>query len=296
MVHTFGTYTFDDAALELRREGRRVRLEPQPAKALAALLARPGEVVTREAMRQAIWGAETHVDYDRGLTYCIGQVRSALGDSGGNPRFVETLPKRGFRFLAPVSVRGAADAPAAAVPPPSTAATSARPRWAPVVAAVAMSAIVAALLWRGSVAPAMTTVAVSIFDNETGDPGLDGFVNGLADVVVTRLTTLAPGRLGIIGNAAPLRQPRNIRNLDALAAALDADYVVLGQLQRQDAGVRVVLHVIRLADGVHLSAERLVRPTVDVAGLEDDVAQAVERAVRRHVLDAAPASRADASR
>ncbi len=106
MTYSFGTFTFDSGSLELSREGRPVRLEPQPARALAVLLARAGEVVTREELRAAIWGEHTHVDYDRGLAYCLAQVRTALGDNAENPRFVQTLPKRGFRFLAPVTPAG----------------------------------------------------------------------------------------------------------------------------------------------------------------------------------------------
>ena len=110
-------------------------------------------------------------------------------------------------------------------------------------------------------------MAVSIFDNETGDPANDGFVQGLSDVVVTRLTALAPGRVGVVGNAAPLRQPRNIRNLKTLASSLDADYIVLGQLQRQNDDLRFIVHFIRLRDGVHLSAQRFIRPPGEVAAI-----------------------------
>ena len=95
--------------MELTREGRVVKLEPQPARALALLLSRAGEVVTRDELRAAIWGGHTHVDYDRGLAYCASQIRTALGDSGENPRFLQTLPKRGFRFVAPVATEPAAN-------------------------------------------------------------------------------------------------------------------------------------------------------------------------------------------
>ena len=78
-------------------------LEPQPAKALgAAAVARAVEVVSREELRDAVWGEDTHVDFDRGLAYCLSQIRAALGDSGDNPRFVQTIPKRGFKFIAPI--------------------------------------------------------------------------------------------------------------------------------------------------------------------------------------------------
>lgn len=287
MVYSFGTFAFDDAALELTREGRRVHLEPQPARALARLLAASGALVTRDEMREAIWGGDTHVDYDRGLAYCVGQVRTALGDRSDNPRFVQTLPKRGFRFIAPMATvgpDGAATTSATGAPSASAAPWfPSAPRW---VAALAVFGLVMAVGWRtlapGAAAPA--TVAVSIFDNETGDPAYDGFVHGLSDVVVTRLTSLAPGRVGVIGNAAPLRQPRNLRNLTALASSLDATYIVLGQLQRQDDRLRFIVHFIRLRDQVHLSAQRFTRPVDEVSQFETDVATETERLVRGHLL------------
>ena len=289
-THCFGVFAFDERTLELSREGRRVAIEPQPARALALLVARAGQVVTRDEMRQAIWGTDTHVDYDRGLAYCIGQVRAALGDSAEQPRFVQTLPRRGFRFLAPVAdPQEGTPGPAAGVTPPSAAAS---PRGLPALAgrvwavgiAVALLLGVAVVAWQTRADASRAVVAVSIFDNETGDPAHDGFVAGLSDVVVTELTALAPGRLGVVGNAAALRQLRNIRNLKRLSTAVDADYVVLGQLQRQDDQLRFIIHLIRLSDEVHLSARRFVRPVSDLRGFEQDVVAEALRAVDGFVL------------
>lgn len=292
MTRSFGVFQFDETSLELTRHGRRVALEPQPARALGLLLARAGDVVTRDEMRRAIWGAETHVDYDRGLAYCIGQVRSALGDSAEQPRFVQTLPKRGFRFLAPVTAGfEAASAPAAdsagpAVALPPLAASRLSPRARMVAAVVFAAAGLAGLGWWLAGPARVPVVAVSIFDNETGDPAHDPFVTGLSDLVVAELTHLAPGRVGVVGNAAALRQPRNIRNLAALAAAVEADYVVLGQLQRQDDQLRFIVHFIRLSDGVHLQAQRFVRPASDVLAFEGDVLAETTRLVRGFLLAA----------
>src|SRR5262245_1880748 len=101
MTYRFGAFVFDAATNLLRKNGREIALEPQPARVLGQLLARSGEVVSKEELRRAVWG-ETHVDVDRGLAYCLSEVRAALGDSGDNPRFVQTLPRRGYRFIAPV--------------------------------------------------------------------------------------------------------------------------------------------------------------------------------------------------
>src|SRR3954451_13825316 len=103
MTYRFGIFAFDDRAAVLTRSDRPVPLEPQPARALALLLSRAGAVVTREELRVHLWGQDTHVDFDRGLAYCIGQLRTALGDSADKPRFVQTLPRRGFTFIAPTT-------------------------------------------------------------------------------------------------------------------------------------------------------------------------------------------------
>lgn len=287
MLHKFGTFEFDTDSGELRRSGRAVALEPQPAKALAMLLANAGEVVTRDELRQAVWGPDTHVDFDRGLAYCVSQIRAALGDSGDNPRFVETVPRRGFRFIAPVSPGepAARDAPAAPVAPASRF-----NRW--ITVPLALATLAAAI---GTVVETLRSrpepdrsdrvvIAVSIFDNETGLAEHDRLVAGLSDLVVERLTKLEPDRITVVGNAAVLRQPRNIRNLKALSETLAAHYVLLGQLQEGESGLRFITHFIRLRDEGHLKANRLVMPGGGVTGLEAAVVDEFERAVREHVL------------
>src|SRR5689334_12224850 len=115
MIYRFGVFEFDAERGELRKNGRTVALEPQPAKALTLLLARAGDIVSREDLRDAVWGSDTHVDFDRGLAYCVSQIRSALGDSGENPRFLQTLPRKGFKFIAPIDGPPAVPGPAADV-------------------------------------------------------------------------------------------------------------------------------------------------------------------------------------
>jgi DNA-binding winged helix-turn-helix (wHTH) protein/TolB-like protein len=264
-----------------------VALEPQPAKALALLLSKGGEVVSREELREAVWGRDTHVDFDRGLAYCVSQIRTALGDSGENPRFVQTIPKRGFKFIAPIST-GATEALAPEVLP-------ARPTTRRLQAGVALALLAIAgtaaylggarLLGRPVVQP--VSIGVSIFDNETGLPEHDRLVAGLSDLVVERLSKLDPDRMAIIGNSLALRQPRNIRNLRQLrdGDGPHLDYVLLGQLQRGESGLRFITHFIRLADEAHLKANRLVMPAGGVDGLERAVVAEFERAVRDHVLN-----------
>jgi len=304
VLYTFGTFEFDDHSTELRKNGRITALEPQPAKALALLLARTTEgggdradgIVTREELRDAVWGKDTHVDFDRGLAYCISQVRSALGDSGENPRFVQTIPRRGFKFIAPVAIVPpiapvAAVAPVLQFPPPHPP----RPKRSLPVAILGIVLLIA-VVWaqyalgppwaeRSQMEPQPVVIGVSIFDNETGLPEHDRMVSGLSDLVVTRLTELDRERVAVIGNAAILRQPRNIRNLQAVKSSLKADYVLLGQLQLGESGLRFITHFIRLRDEAHLKANRLVMKDGGVGGLEAAVVEEFERAVREHVLN-----------
>src|SRR5829696_132822 len=137
MVFRFGTFVFDDRTGLLTRGERPVALEPQPARALALLLARAGDVVGRDELRAHLWSGDTHVDFDRGMAYCIRELRAALGDSAENPRFVQTLPRRGFRFIAPVDALADSPhspAPAAAEPPAFVAPSMGRPRVPPAIA------------------------------------------------------------------------------------------------------------------------------------------------------------------
>jgi DNA-binding winged helix-turn-helix (wHTH) protein/TolB-like protein len=282
MTYRFGVFEFDGSK-ELRKNGRLVALEPQPAKALALLLSRAGDVVTREELRDAVWGRETHVDFDRGLAYCVSQVRSALGDNGDNPRFVQTIPKQGFKFIAPVATIGV-DTASSRTQGPSPSIPFA------ISLAIAILAAGVAIAWlvsRPRVTPPsrQTIVAVSIFDNETGNAAFDRTIAGLSDVVVERLTKIAPDRIAVIGNAAVLRQPRNIRNLKNVAGNVHADYVLLGQLQQGETGLRFITHFIRLKDETHLKANRLTLFEPNLDGLEDAVVQEFERAVREHILN-----------
>lgn len=273
MNYRFGVFEFDAAAGELRREGAVVRLQAQPAQALACLVARAGEVVAREELQQAIWGEETHVDFERGLNFCIGQVRTALGDDADAPQYVRTVPRRGYQFIAAVET----------VPHGSDSGSGAekqRPRsWRSMAVAGAITAMLLALVtgyWlrvRANGKPAV--VAVARFDNETADPGMERLSDGLTDSVVERLTAVSSGRYDVIGNATILRLPRDQRDLKAIAASLSANYVVLGQVQSNGLQTRILVHLIRLPDQKHLWVVRTDRGVADVLEVETEIAQQV---------------------
>jgi DNA-binding winged helix-turn-helix (wHTH) protein/tetratricopeptide (TPR) repeat protein len=131
----FGPFQFDPSTAELWRDGTRVHVPPQPAAALRALTARPGDLVTREELRQAIWSGVDHLDFNAGLNFCIGQLRGILGDRGSSPQYVVAVPKRGYRFIA--EVHRVEPAPDTAPERPSAPARPARKTWAPWLAAAA---------------------------------------------------------------------------------------------------------------------------------------------------------------
>jgi DNA-binding winged helix-turn-helix (wHTH) protein/TolB-like protein len=287
MIYRFGTFEFDDRSALLMRGGRPVALEPQPARALALLLTRAGDVVTRDELRAHLWGNDTHVDYDRGLAYSIGQLRAALGDSADNPRFVQTLPRRGFKFIAPVEVvenEDEASASGSAQPASRRRGTLAA---AAVIALVITGAVGAWLVARAA-RPGPSSrpiVAVAMFENETGNPAYERAVAALSDVIVERLTRLGPERLGVNGNASILRRPRDARDTSAVAKQTGATFLVAGHLQTRDGRLSLLMYLIRLDDGTHVWAQRIGRPIGDLLNtLDGDVATQIEAAGREIVL------------
>src|SRR5438477_605674 len=169
----FGVFEVDVRSGELRKQGVRIKLQEQPFHVLTVLLQRPGEVVTREELRSENWSADTFVDFDNSLNTAINKLREALGDSADNPRFIETLPRRGYRFIAPVTgvdgtTRGTATGVSAARPP--------RGRKIVMMVAVAVLAagIAGGLLWRAPHLTEKDTVVLGDVANSTGDAVFDG--------------------------------------------------------------------------------------------------------------------------
>jgi DNA-binding winged helix-turn-helix (wHTH) protein len=228
MKAKFGEFEFDAVTGELRRRGQPVRLQAQPARVLAMLVEHAGQVVTRDALREALWGGDTFVDFDKGLNFAIAQVRTALGDSADAPSFVRTLPKRGYQFIAPTEVADEAyriDSESAAL---DLDAGAARPRLSVVnggsavrwtVVAVAILCVAAASAWwAGRSTLDRHTLAVVPFDNETGNSDLDRYAQNVTHRLVTELTTGAGGRLL---RRHGYRSGELCRHLDAAAAGCD---------------------------------------------------------------------------
>jgi Tol biopolymer transport system component/DNA-binding winged helix-turn-helix (wHTH) protein len=196
----FGLFEADAESGELRKSGIRVRLQAQPFRVLVCLLERPGEVVTREEIQQRLWGSDTIVDFDHSLGTAINKLREALGDSAENPRFIETLARRGYRFLAPVTVvaegpghgfiSGAVEEPAPtllAEGPVAAAKPKGRLRWRAVLLGVAVPGLIAAAYWAGarkrSVYSAPPRITQITFSGRVtpGDPMFESFPGTATD-------------------------------------------------------------------------------------------------------------------
>jgi DNA-binding winged helix-turn-helix (wHTH) protein/TolB-like protein len=274
----FGLFELNASTGELRREGTLVRLQPQPAQVLGLLVERAGQVVSRDELRNAVWGNATFVDFDRGLNFCISQVRSALRDDSAEPRYIRTVPKQGYQFIGPVArVTGPVEANSAI---PASTQNGLRVRRIALAAAAALVAGlgVAAVYWPRTASSNAAIVAVARFDNETGDPTMDHVTDGLADSVVEQLTSASQGAYGVIGNARILRLPRDQRDLKAIAASLQATYVVLGQMQSNGAQVRILAHLIHLPEQTHVWVVRMDRAIDDPLGFQAEAAQKITAA------------------
>lgn len=255
----FGEFDADLATGELRRSGVKVKIQDLPFRVLAILLERRGEVVTRDELRDRLWGSETYVDAEAGLNTAIAKLREALGDRAEAPRFIETLPKRGYRFV------GALAENVPEPPPPAT-----RRRRTRLALATLLAAALAALAWQLLGPEKRITIGVVLFHNETGDPQFDRLAQQLTDGTVIALA--ANPRLAVIGNAAVLRTPRIFTDLEKIGAALDADYLLLGQLQRPDGELLVRVHFVRVRDQTHLWA-------AEIAGTPAELDPKVTRSV-----------------
>lgn len=274
----FAEFEADVRAGELRRAGQRVRIQDLPFRLLAALLERPGELVTRAELVQRLWGGETFVDFEAGLNTAVGKLREALGDSAEVPRLIETVPKRGYRLLVAVTPAGdgadVAPAPALRDAP----ARRASARWMGVAAglAVLLVLVTASAYWWPTGGPA-TRVAVVLFDNETGREEFDRLAQMLTDSIVLRLG--GDRRLAVIGNSSILRTDRPFRDLKAIRDTVAADFIVIGQVQRKADGYRVLTHLIRAADEAHVWIKETLFASGAEPTLEREVVEAVAQAV-----------------
>jgi TolB-like protein/DNA-binding winged helix-turn-helix (wHTH) protein/Flp pilus assembly protein TadD len=273
----FGSYTLDVPAGELHKNGTKVRLPEQPFQILLLLLERSGEVVTREELRQRLWSSDTFVDFETGLNSAVKKLRDVLGDSAEKPRFVETIPRRGYRFIYPLNNGEAA----LAVP----AAPRFRLRLAVAgTAGLLLLALVASIpsvrdrLLGRRVSGKSMRVAVLPLKNLSGDSEQEYFAAGMTEMLITELGRISS--LQVTSHQSVLAYTQSSKPLPQIARELGVDAVVEGTVQRVGDRVRVTINFVQAQPENHLIAQSYDKDARDIFEVQEDVARAIAGAVR----------------
>jgi TolB-like protein/DNA-binding winged helix-turn-helix (wHTH) protein/Flp pilus assembly protein TadD len=295
----FGVFDLDLQAGELRKHGLRIRLQEQPFEVLAMLLERPGEVVTREELQKKLWPADTFVDFNHGLNKAINKVREALSDSAESPRFVETVARRGYRFLAAVEIADAAPARSletVATPPTRTAAPSSpeqagkpathklvlRPvAWKiSVFLVLLVSGCLAAwkLHFSNRPPPVIRSLAVLPFESLSSDPSQDYFADGMTEELISDLGQISA--LRVISRTSVMVYKRARKPLPQIARELNVDAVVEGTVLRSGDQVRVTAQLIEATADKHLWSQSYEGELQDTLALQNQVAMAIADQIR----------------
>jgi TolB-like protein/DNA-binding winged helix-turn-helix (wHTH) protein/Tfp pilus assembly protein PilF len=284
----FDNFELDIRAGELRKHGVRLRLQGQPLQVLAALLKRAGDMVTREELRAQIWTTDTFVDFDHSLHNAIARLREVLGDSAERPRYIETLPRRGYRFIAPVvagdlpAPPGAADSAPPADLPSQLRLTKSHALLITTVFAVLVISIAFWLARTGgaptSAAPRLDSIAVLPLDNLSGDPSQEFFADGMTDQLITDLAKV--GSLRVISRTSVMRYKGTRKSLPEIARELNVAAIVEGSVSRSGQRVRVTAQLVQATTDQHLWAETYDRDLGDILKLQGEVANAIAGQVR----------------
>src|SRR5688572_25361983 len=258
----FGAFELDVRLRELRTGTTRVRLQDQPFEILRIMLERPGDVVTREQLRQRLWPDGTYVDFEHSLNAAVKRLRAVLGDDAENPRFVETLPRRGYRFIAPMG-----------------SAAESQPLHRPV-------------------AQPGIRLAVLPFNNLSEDPSQEYFSDGLTEEMIAQLGGLCRGRVGIIARWSSMVFKGTTRRAREVGEALQADYLLEGSVRREGDRARITARLVETASETHLWSDTYDRHLVDCLAVQEDVASHIARALAMELLPgqrAAPRMTCDAA-
>ena len=282
-VHKFGVFELDSESGELRRHGLKIRLPEQSFQILKLLLSRPGEVVTRDELKQVLWTSDTFVDFEAGLNSAVRKLRDALDDSAENSRFVETLPRRGYRFIASVS--------SPVEPPPASAQTSTVPAVPPrlrrgswIVAAVLVMSVTAVIYQRsrlpetdaGPTAAPIRSLVVLPFENLTGDATQAYFVDAVTDALTTQLAQVEG--LDVISRTSARQYQRPAKSLPAIGEELNVDAVVEGSLVRSGSRVRVTTQLVRASTDHHMWARSYEGELGQMLALQQQIATDIAQA------------------
>jgi TolB-like protein/DNA-binding winged helix-turn-helix (wHTH) protein/Tfp pilus assembly protein PilF len=291
----FGPFELDAAAGELRRDGVPVRLQPQPFKVLAVLVERAGQLVTREELKKALWGEETYVDFERGLNFCINQVRVALGDSAESPVYVQTLPRRGYRFVAAVGhvgENGNTGSPAEPLPTMGVKPETLVPTWQALTAGIAFLALLvaaASFLAQRATAPATPTttrtmIAVLPLEDLTGAEPPPWFADGLTDELITQIGRVSPGRLGVIARTSAMTYRGTSKNIAEIGRELGVSHILEGSLRREGNRLRITVQLVGVFDQAPVWSQTYDRTAHGALTIQSEVAAEVTRALALELL------------
>jgi len=300
-IFKFGPYELRSRAKELHKYGVKVRLRPQPFQVLQVLLEHAGEVVTREELRAQLWASDTFVDFEHGLNTAVKELRGALSDSAAEPRYIQTLPRVGYRIIVPVSVEKPAPLSVAAplqdaVEERVVSETVSRFR-ALLVAGLRhrrmLSGIAVALIvglgvyarWtyvRAKPAPltGRSMLAVLPFANLTGDASQEYFSDGLTEEMITRLGNFDPRRLGVIARTSVMHYKNGSPALEQIGRELGVQYVIEGSVRRDANQVRISAQLIQVRDQTHLWARQYDRELKDLLVLQSEVAKDIANEIQ----------------
>jgi TolB-like protein/DNA-binding winged helix-turn-helix (wHTH) protein/Flp pilus assembly protein TadD len=298
----FGVFELDPRAGELRKHGLRVRLQEQPFQVLAMLLEHPGEVVTREELQKKLWPVDTFVDFDHGLNKAINKIREALSDSADSPRFVETVARRGYRFLADVKVADSAPvrSPDLTTEPDPTAEVRDRPdvseklalpkRLLPSLArktsAFALLLLLVSLVaWKlhswNRPSPVIRSLAVLPLENLSSDASQDYFADGMTDELISDLGQISA--LRVISRTSVMAYKHSRKPLPQIARELNVDAVVEGTVLRSGDQVRITAQLIEASADKHLWSQSYQGELRDTLALQNRVASAIADQIRINV-------------
>lgn len=290
-VLRFDTFELNMRAGELRKLGRKLRLQGQPLQVLAILLQAAGELVTREEIQKQIWPADTFVDFNHSLHNAIGRVREALGDSAETPRYIETLPRRGYRFigqveevLTPKPVDQVQEEKSEVV-----AAAGTRRSWRrAVLAIVGVCGVVAISGYRAvqhfnskRAAPTIRSLAVLPMGNFSGDPAQDYFADGMTEELITELSRIQA--LKVISRTSVMEYKGSKKHLPQIARELGVDGIVEGSVSREGDQVRVTVQLLDGPNDKHIWSENFQREVGGILALQQEMAQAIAQQIRVQV-------------
>jgi len=315
-IFRFGPYESRPRTRELYKHGSKVKVRPQPLQLLNLLLSRAGDVLTREELRQQLWSSETFVDFEHSLNTSVKEMRAVLNDSANEPQYIQTLPRLGYRFIAPVEIVerendrppsrqqvdtssfsqagsapvvrefGVAEFPPANSPDVPLVRVPSWRWWAlPGLAAMLVVIAVGLLQWsrprtRPELVNGSIMLAVLPFENLTGDAGQEYFSDGLTEEMIAQLGRIDPQHMGVIARTSVMHYKNSAEQLDQIGRELGVQYVLEGSVRRDSDKVRITAQLIRTKDQTHVWTHQYDREVNSLLSLQGEIAQEISDAIQ----------------